>query len=80
VLRVAPIRRRHRYDGPGGALTHVCDDTAYPAAAMPEECTCGGEPMTDPTAAERFDHADTYVEKDSPLWRFAETFAHGLED
>jgi hypothetical protein len=24
---------------------HVCDDTAYPAAAMPDECTCGG-PMT----------------------------------
>jgi hypothetical protein len=137
---------------------HVCDDTAYPAAAMPDECTCGGEPMTDPTAAERIadamagraatvatlqdeaaafdedgypvtdeekvdrlyemplsveiirhvkillstggpadwldaefdaegdirtleyhyadwgDHAQTYVEKDSPLWRFAETF------
>jgi hypothetical protein len=32
---------------------HVCPDTAYPAAAMPDECTCGGEPMTDPTAAER---------------------------
>jgi hypothetical protein len=32
---------------------HVCDDTAYPAAAMPDECTCEGEPMTDPTAAER---------------------------
>jgi hypothetical protein len=32
---------------------HVCDDTAYPAAAMPDECTCGGTPMTDPTAAER---------------------------
>jgi hypothetical protein len=27
-------------------MTHVCPDTAYPAAAMPEECTCGGTPMT----------------------------------
>jgi hypothetical protein len=35
---------------------HVCPDTAYPAAAMPDECTCGG-PMTDPTCAERIhDH------------------------
>jgi hypothetical protein len=32
---------------------HECDDTAYPAAAMPDECTCGGSPMTDPTCAER---------------------------
>jgi hypothetical protein len=32
---------------------HECDDTAYPAAAMPDECTCGGlQTMTDPTAAE----------------------------
>lgn len=22
-------------------MTHDCDDTAYPAAAMPGECTCG---------------------------------------
>jgi hypothetical protein len=21
-------------------MTHDCDDTAYPAAAMPDECTC----------------------------------------
>lgn len=21
--------------------THDCDDMAYPAAAMPDECTCG---------------------------------------
>jgi hypothetical protein len=33
---------------------HTCDDTSYPAAAMPDECTCGGDTtMTDPTAAER---------------------------
>jgi hypothetical protein len=23
-------------------MMHTCDDTAYPAAAMPDECTCGG--------------------------------------
>jgi hypothetical protein len=27
---------------------HVCPDTAYPAAAMPDECTCGGELMANP--------------------------------
>lgn len=24
-------------------MTHECDDTAYPAAAMPGECTCPPE-------------------------------------
>jgi hypothetical protein len=25
-------------------MTHDCDDTAYPAAAMPAECTCDETP------------------------------------
>jgi hypothetical protein len=31
---------------------HVCPDTAYPAAAMPDECTCGGSPMAEHTHTE----------------------------
>ena len=28
-------------NGSSSPPTHDCDDTAYPAAAMPDECACG---------------------------------------
>ena len=31
---------------------HVCDDSAYPAAAMPDECTCWPPPDTDESERE----------------------------
>jgi hypothetical protein len=46
---------------------HACDDTAYPAAAMPDECTCGGELMANPD--EYTDAAGNPVNPFHSSWR-----------
>jgi hypothetical protein len=51
--RAAALGARLEHDRLHRAHKHGDCDLCYPAAAMPDECTCGGEPMTDPTAAER---------------------------